>query len=56
MSRTIRRDKLDRKYSFKLKDYSGYRCRCFFCTGKDRKDLKEKIMKKELNIAVNSLP
>ena len=50
MSRTIRKDKFDKKYSEGQTRQAAYRCRCFYCTGKPKSTgnahLKE--FKKEL--------
>jgi len=48
MANTLRKDKYDKVHKEGLKDKTtGYECRCFHCLGIDRKELKEKIAKKE---------
>ena len=48
MSKTTRKDRYDRLYSYKPKDNRGYVCNCHICAGVDRSELKEKIAKREL--------
>ena len=50
MSRTTRRDREDKKYAEGQKDNRKlwFSCRCSYCTGIDRKELKEKIANREM--------
>ena len=49
MSRTIRKDRNDKKYKESLKKKEArYKCRCEYCTGVDKNNLCEKIAEKGL--------
>ena len=49
MSRTIRKDRNDKRYKESLKKKEArYKCRCGYCKGGDENNLCEKIAEKEL--------
>lgn len=48
MSRTIRKDKYDKKYSEGQTKKARYRCNCSYCTGIDKQKLIDVISKREM--------
>ena len=49
MSRTIRKDRNDKRYKESLKKKeTRYKCRCGYCTGVSKNLICEKIAEKEL--------
>ena len=54
MSRTIRRDRLGKRYKESLKKKEArYKCRCGYCTGVSKNLICEKIAEKELKRQIN---
>ena len=55
MSRTIRRDRLGKRYKESLKKKEArYKCRCEYCTGVSKNLICEKIAEKELKRQMNN--
>lgn len=56
MSNTYRKDRNGKAYKEGLKKKDGgYRCTCHYCVGVDKKELVEKIAKKEMKEEIKTV-